>query len=529
MKECRHCKASLSLDDKFCSQCGAAAAPYAGQVLANSFELVALIGTGGLGTVWKANDLRLKRAVAVKILRPTLVDPQDLARFAREAQLLGRLDHPSIVPVFDVGESEGGAFMVMRLIEGPTLKRLIEVPAVRDVGSACHFGSQAAEALRFAHSAGIIHRDVKPSNILVDLAQARAMITDFGIAKARDDEDELVRTRSGHFVGTISYCAPEQMTDEAEAASDVYSLGLVVYELATGIQLFAKPRNQGELFRARVLGEMEPAAIARLKSTGVDRRFPALLARMLSSDPRTRPTAEECASLFAAMRHKESRIHAVLGTVVLSDPDSLATMKGPPPIPTTDMAQSESTLTGIARQLVSESPTGEFTRVFRRTGLVGEEGQRFQQVQDTLAFYREQLRAEYDTLLKQARVTFWLWLVCVGVGFAVLAVSLVLMLTGKVTAGAAGSVASLVTYFLQRSVHTREDHYRSLAASKNEHLEYGNQWWLVVQSIDGIDDEKERATRQSHLVEILSSKLRSRKEERAARKSRQTSKDSVAD
>jgi eukaryotic-like serine/threonine-protein kinase len=201
------------------------------------FELLTELGRGGMGVVYQARQVSLDRMVALKmVLRGSSASAADLARFRAEAEAVAKLDHPSIVPVYEVGELEGQPYFSMKFVAGTTLARqLAEGPlAARDAASLL---APICRAVHFAHRENVLHRDLKPSNILIDL-DGRASVTDFGLAKRITDDEELTAlTHSGAIVGTPSYMAPEQAAaarGEIGPASDVYSLGAILYAMLTG-------------------------------------------------------------------------------------------------------------------------------------------------------------------------------------------------------------------------------------------------------------------------------------------------------
>ncbi len=187
-----------------------------------------------MATVWKGEDPLLARAVAVKTLDPILAQDEDLrTRFRREAVAAAAVAHPNIVATYDTGEDDGTAYIVMELVEGATLRQAIDLHGALPPARSADIAAQVADALAAAHARGLVHRDVKPSNVLVQL-DGRVKVTDFGIAKAADQPaDEL--TRSGSVMGTARYLAPEQLEGQpVDERADVYSLGLVLYEMLCG-------------------------------------------------------------------------------------------------------------------------------------------------------------------------------------------------------------------------------------------------------------------------------------------------------
>jgi tRNA A-37 threonylcarbamoyl transferase component Bud32 len=204
-----------------------------GVVLGRRYRLIRELARGGMAAVWEAEDTSLGRRVAVKLLHPQFArEPEFLERFRREARSAASLSHPSIVSVYDVGEEDGGTpFLVMELVDGETLKDRIRRAAPLPDAEIRRIGSAVAAGLAYAHRRGIIHRDVKPQNILLG-EDSRARLTDFGIAQALASSG---LTRTGAVMGSVHYLAPELVRGRAATqASDIYSLGAVLYEMATG-------------------------------------------------------------------------------------------------------------------------------------------------------------------------------------------------------------------------------------------------------------------------------------------------------
>jgi serine/threonine-protein kinase len=209
------------------------------RTLGGRYELERELGTGASSTVWLAFDSELERRVAIKVLTPALAgEPEKLERFRREARALAKLGHPHIVTVIDTGEEQGSPFIVLEYIGGETLKKRIERDGRLAVGDALAYTIEVAHALAAAHARGIVHRDVKSQNILIDPDRG-AKLTDFGIARSGG---ENALTLGGHVVGTTDYVSPEQaLGHEVTGQSDLYSLGVVLYEALTGAVPFSAP------------------------------------------------------------------------------------------------------------------------------------------------------------------------------------------------------------------------------------------------------------------------------------------------
>jgi serine/threonine-protein kinase len=230
------------------------------------YDLHDEIGRGGMAVVYRAHDRRLQRPVAIKVLPPELAyDPAIRTRFTREAQTSAQLSHGHIVPIFDVGDREGIAYFVMQLITGGNLATLLAREPRQPVDEVRRLLCEIADALEYAHQRGVIHRDIKPDNILLDSDSGRAMVVDFGIARAMEAGARL--TVTGNAVGTPTYMSPEQAMGEREVdgRSDLYSLGVLAYQMLTGRVPFTAANSMALLLKhvsepPRPIGELRPDA-----------------------------------------------------------------------------------------------------------------------------------------------------------------------------------------------------------------------------------------------------------------------------
>jgi serine/threonine-protein kinase len=245
------------------------------------YEIESLLGEGGMGRVYKARDPIIERTVAIKTLGVEL-EGSDLAefkeRFLREARSAGRVNHPNVVTIFDVGEaSDGTAFITMEYVEGRTLRALLDAGQPLPVAESCRIGARVGEALAAAHRHGIVHRDVKPPNIMIG-ADGTVKLMDFGIARLPDG----MRTKTGLIVGSPTYLAPEQIVGRgADRRSDIYALGVVLYEMLTGVPPFRKD-SVTDLLNA-IVGERHAPPSAH--NHRVPAVFERILARALAKHP----------------------------------------------------------------------------------------------------------------------------------------------------------------------------------------------------------------------------------------------------
>ena len=256
------------------------------RALGSEFTVGALLGQGGFAAVFRARDNVLNRDVAVKVLDVELAPSAVVAeRFLREAQTVARLEHPHIVPIYKVGRQEEIFYLIMRCIDGPSLGQLLETQKKLPIGDAARIARQVADALAYAHSHEIVHRDIKPDNILLDKS-GHVLVTDFGIAKAAQAAKEKkgagsTLTSEGVVVGTPEYMSPEQASaDPLDGRSDIYSLGIVLYQMLTGAPPFVGPSSAAIL--AQQLTEI-PEPIRRLRPD-VPEEMAVVLDRMMEKN-----------------------------------------------------------------------------------------------------------------------------------------------------------------------------------------------------------------------------------------------------
>ncbi|MGH3028378.1 MAG: protein kinase domain-containing protein, partial [Gaiellaceae bacterium] len=254
-----------------------------GELIADRYELEELVGEGGMSSVYRAHDAVLERRVAIKVLHEHYSsDPEYVERFRREARAIARLAHPNVVTVIDRGEFDGRQFIVFEHVAGENLKTAIERVGALPVKRALILSIQIARALAYAHELEIVHRDVKPHNVLLDPGGA-AKVTDFGIARTLDVEEAL--TQTGTVLGTGQYLSPEQANGgRGDERSDQYSLGVVIYELLTG----EVPYSGGSLMAIAMKHVNDPVPSVRERRPEVSAHLDSVVACAMAKNPEDR-------------------------------------------------------------------------------------------------------------------------------------------------------------------------------------------------------------------------------------------------
>ena len=274
-----------------------------GQKLSNRYEIISELGRGGMGVVYKAHDPLINREVAIKLIPPSLLSVEAEQRFQREAQLVGQMDYPAVVPIYDFGKHEGSLFFVMPVVQGTNLRGFLREQTLT-LGEVIDIGVQVAEALEYSHARAVIHRDIKPENIMVSREEGgkvRVRIMDFGLARAAA---ESRITKTGTIAGTLAYLSPEQVAGASgvDHRSDIYALGTVLYECLTG-----EPPFSGELqsILYRIVHEIpEPP---RSLGAAINEDLEAVILSCIVKDPSKRP--QRASEVAEALRRCQSRLH----------------------------------------------------------------------------------------------------------------------------------------------------------------------------------------------------------------------------
>ena len=254
------------------------------RALTSAYELDREIGRGGMGIVYRAKDRRLKRTIAIKILPPELAYRSEIrSRFLREAETAAQLSHPHIVPIYSVDEAEGLVFFVMACVDGDNLGKRLHDRGPLPIEDVRRILAEVADALAYAHARGVVHRDIKPDNILLDRDEDRALVTDFGIARAIIEGSDARLTATGMAIGTPAYMSPEQSAGDREidGRSDLYSLGVVAYQMLAGELPFQATSTPAMLVKH--LSERPVPIEQRRPDTPPD--LSAIVMRLLEKEP----------------------------------------------------------------------------------------------------------------------------------------------------------------------------------------------------------------------------------------------------
>ena len=283
--------------------------PEVGKIYGGRYRLESLIATGGMGEVWQAHDEIILRSVAIKILKQEyLGDPGFLERFRTEARLAAMVNHEGIANVFDYGEDSGSAYLVMELVPGESLAKILERDRSLGGEQVLDIVAQTARALQAAHESGMVHRDIKPGNLLIT-PDHQVKITDFGIARIAD---QVSLTATGQVMGTVQYLAPEQATGKGSTPStDIYSLGIVAYEALAGKRPFTGA-TQMDIAMSQINDAPPPMP------EEIDPRIRELIMQCLEKKPAARP-ANALALATAAEALMQNPRHRGTGTTVLPD------------------------------------------------------------------------------------------------------------------------------------------------------------------------------------------------------------------
>jgi eukaryotic-like serine/threonine-protein kinase len=325
-------------------------------VLGGRYTLLAVLGAGGMATVWRARDEMLGRDVAVKVLSPQhAADPGFLARFEGEARHAAALSHPRLVTVFDCGVEDGTPFIVMELAAGRTLRQVLDDAGMLPPGQAVAIAAAVCEGLDAAHAAGLVHRDITPANIVLNGGEVKVL--DFGIARA---DGTRAATAAGTVMGTAAYLSPEQASGRpADPRSDLYSLGCVLFEMLTGRPPFTADSAVGLAYR-QVHDDPGPPSAWR---PGLPASLDRITARLLAKDPAARPPTAAAAragllSVFPSAGGTPNAGTAVLPVTPETGPGTPRRGWRPRPAEAVLGAALAASLLALLAVLLTEGPSG---------------------------------------------------------------------------------------------------------------------------------------------------------------------------
>ncbi len=310
---CPHCRAPLTADARFCGACGKATSPtesdpsiplaevaeLAGKEIAGRYRILTKLGEGGMGAVYRGEQISLRRTVAVKLLRPELsANPMLLRRFSAEAEAVAKLSHPNTVNVYDFGQdTDGSLFIAMEYIDGRSLRSVVAKEGPLSPARALAIAVQVAASLSDAHAHNIVHRDLKPDNVMLqDRGRQRDVVRvlDFGIAKLRDDSraTQQAMTQAGDMLGTPQYMAPEQIRGDAvDGRCDIYALGCMIYEMVTARLPFDAPTIMAMLSKHLMEAPVPPSQ--RRPELALPPAIDQLVLAAMAKDPAQRPASME--------------------------------------------------------------------------------------------------------------------------------------------------------------------------------------------------------------------------------------------
>ncbi|HEX6809401.1 MAG TPA: serine/threonine-protein kinase [Gemmatimonadaceae bacterium] len=367
-KTCPQCGQTYDFEQRFCPRDGStlrapAGSNLVGSVLADRYHIVRRIGEGGMGQVYLAEHVKMRRRSAVKVLHQGMVnDPDAIARFNREASNASQIQHPNVAAIYDFGETDDGLiYLAMEFIDGEPLRKMIERQGALTAVQAADITRQVADALEAAHEMGIVHRDLKPDNIMI--ARGRngedvAKVVDFGIAKATTGDDQKV-TRTGLAIGTPEYMSPEQLSgDSLDNRTDIYSLGLVAFNMLTG-QLPFPAVSSREAMIARLTER--PRTLAEIKD---DVAWPAelqtVMDRALAGHPQERyaHASDFGRELVRAVEDMPESALSSTGTLAIAVPHPNApTVQRPMQTPTPAAAPATAPTPPAATRQIGRRPT----------------------------------------------------------------------------------------------------------------------------------------------------------------------------
>ena len=498
---------SIENTGKFCTKCGLPreamdskhplspdnAPTKSERLLDGRYKIIDFLAKGGFGETYRAEDLqRFNTQCFIKQLKPAYAEASALATarrlFKSEAETLNRLGkHNQIPMLLAYFEQNTEFYLVQELIEGNPINQELTLGKSWQQEQVVHLLTEVLEVLSFVHSQGVIHRDIKPHNLIRRREDNKLVLVDFGAVKQIRNVNLINISMATIAIGTQGYTAPEQLKGRPIFSSDIYSLGLVGIQALTGIN----PHH---------LAVDQDGEYLWQQNVQISEQLAFILSKMvrLRASERYQSAAEVLESIQKLSFFESAQI---------TDPPTVISSKF------TNISSQQRSFSQVNQVDVTALGQNSVANNFFATGTIRQsnffENQsiRYQKIDETLKFYVGHLDREYKTLSKQADTTYKLWVFCVILGILILVSGIVMTFIGMLTQGIMTAVSTVIVYFIQRIFQQREDYYREQISIKNKHLEYGNQWLLAIQTIDAINDPVEREKRQARLVEVLTSKL----------------------
>lgn len=463
------------------------------KLLDRRYKIIQFLAKGGFGETYKALDVRRFDSLCfIKQLKTAYTEASALqiARrlFNSEARILNKLgDHNQIPRLLAYFEQNTEFYLVQELIEGNAIDKELAIGKTWRQEQVVHLLTEVLEVLLFVHSQGVVHRDIKPHNLIRREKDNKLVLVDFGAVKQIRNVSSNDISIATIAIGTKGYTAPEQLMGRPAFNSDIYSLGLVGIQALTGINPHHLTIDQdGEFFWKQNLQISEQLAF--------------ILSKMVRyrSIERYQSAGEVLESIKQLSFFESARVTAP-PTVISSKSTNISLQTG------SFSQDSRANVTSLGQNSVADNFFA--TGTIRQSNFFENQRIRYQKIDETLKFYVGHLDREYTTLSKQADTTYKLWVFCVVLGILILVSGIIMTFIGMLTQGIMTAASTVIVYFIQRIFQQREDYYREQISIKNKHLEYGNQWLLSIQTIDAINDPVEREKRQARLVEVLTSKL----------------------
>ncbi len=460
-----------------------------GELLGGRLQIVKRLGRGAFGPTFAARDTEIGRLVLAKLVAAE-GEYDHRARLMRGYTELRKLDHPNIARVLDIQESEGFVIVLTEFIDGCSLA---EIPT-RTIGEyhSLRIFLEIARAMRQAHETGLAHRDIKPTNVLVERITGRAYLTDFGTAKRLDEEDDDPITKEWTFIGTPQFSAPEVIRglrwegQDPGVAADIYSYGAMLYSFLSG-----KAPFQGNDPLSILHQVMEGSRDLAKNDASISKHVPgevrALIDSAMSIEAGERP---------ASMAEIAEKLEQATRSLPATTWDSSWIAPGAPVM---DVALTTIVDTIPRLPEIVSRPTDAVAAPAAARG--------FESVERSLEHHVGNLQAEYDDARKELRTAHVLWTVCVSTGFAVIVLGVVLLLAGQTAAGAISAASSAIVYFIQKTIAKHERDLKSDATAKRKHVEAGAHWLRIMQAIEVIEDAAHREERKAKLIDVLIDQL----------------------